>query len=241
MGWRVRLTGSFYPLFVLLLVSLVFTVGASDHAWAAIVGQALATASLLFTLRASRPARSWTAVGWAVFAVGIAGALLQGLLELRALRAVVGVVFIVLLFASIPLILRRVAAEPRITAETIVGALCAYLLIGMDFAVLHGLLSVIEGQPIIASIVSPGADITRGDLYYHSFMTMTTVGYGDFVPSTGSAKTLALLEGILGQLFLVTVVARLVSVATIRRPKPVADGLPQSPAEPAGPSETAVG
>jgi voltage-gated potassium channel Kch len=126
----------------------------------------------------------------------------------------------VLLFASLPLILRRLATHRQVTGDTIVGALCAYLLIGMDFAVLHVLFSVAEGQSIIASIVAPEAPITRGDFYYHSFMTMTTVGFGDFVPVNGAAKTLAVLEGILGQLFLITVVARLVSVATFKRYQP---------------------
>jgi voltage-gated potassium channel Kch len=94
----------------------------------------------------------------------------------------------------------------------------------MDFAVLSVLLSAAEGHAIIASVVDPSHPVTRGDLYYHSFMTLTTVGYGDFVPVSGSAKTLAVLEGILGQLFLVTVVARLVSVATFRRAQTASRG-----------------
>jgi hypothetical protein len=142
----------------------------------------------------------------------------------RFLRGLVAVIFIVLLFASVPLILRRLIAHRQVTAETIAGALCAYLLIGMDFAVLHVLISAIEGHATIMSMASPGAGVTRGDFYYHSFITMTTVGFGDFTPLNGAGKTLAVLEGILGQLFLVTVVARLVSVATIRQGKSLPSG-----------------
>jgi len=208
---------SFYPLFVLLLASLVFIIAGGDRRWAVIVGHVLAAGSLLLVVKPAHASRIWLALGWVALALGVAAALAQSLAEVRALRVVAAVIFVVILFSSLPLILRRLAGHRNVTAETIVGALCAYLLIGMEFAVLHLLFSVAEGQAIIASIVTPDAPITRGDLYYHSFMTITTVGYGDFVPITGSAKTLSLLESILGQLFLITVVARLVSVATFKR------------------------
>jgi hypothetical protein len=210
---------SFYPLFALLLVSLVFIIGGSDHRWAAIVGHMLASASLLLTVRACRASRGWLVLGLILLVLGIAGALLQSLLDVRILRGVSALVFAVLLFSSVPLILRRLVTHRQVTAETIVGALCAYILIGMDFAVLHMLVSAADGQATIMSMASPDASITRGEFYYHSFITMTTVGFGDFTPLSGAGKTLAVLEGVLGQLFLVTVVARLVSVATIRQSK----------------------
>jgi voltage-gated potassium channel len=228
-AWR---SDSFYPLFGLLLVSLAFVIAGSDHAWASVVGQALAAASLLFTLRVTRSHRSWLVAGWILVACGIVGAVLQGVLEIRALSFIVSLIFIVLLFASVPLILRRLVTHREATAETIVGALCAYILIGMDFAVLNVLISVIDGHAVIASLVSPGASINRGDFYYYSFMTMTTVGYGDVVPVTDVARMLGVLEGILGQLFLITVVARLVSVAVFRRAE-------ASPSTAAGPKAEA--
>jgi voltage-gated potassium channel len=218
-AWLARLFRgeSFYPLFGLLLVSLVFIIAGGDWRWAVIVGHVLAAGSLLLAVKPAHASRTWLALGWVALALGVAAALVQSLTELRALRVAAAILFVVILFASLPLILRRLVSHRTVTAETIVGALCAYLLIGMDFAVLHLLFSVAEGQAIIAPIVTVDAHVTRGDFYYHSFMTITTVGYGDFIPTTGSAKTLALLESILGQLFLITVVARLVAVATFRR------------------------
>jgi hypothetical protein len=208
---------SFYPLFVLLLVSLVFIIAGEEQRWAVIVGHVLAAGSLLLAVKPAQASRVWKLLSWVALALGLAAALIQSLTETRALRVIAAAVFLVLIFASLPLILRRLVSHRTVTAETIVGALSAYLLIGMDFAVLHVLFSAAEGQTIIASIVTADAPVTRGDFYYHSFMTMTTVGYGDFIPITGAAKTLSVLEGVLGQLFLITVVARLVSVATLRR------------------------
>ena len=222
---------SFYPLFVLLLVSLVFVIAGDGRRWALIAGNVLAAASLLLTVRPSHASRIWSLLGWVALVLGVVAALVQSLTDVRALRGVAEVVFLVVLFASLPLILRRLVNHRTVTAETIVGALCAYQLVGIDFAVLNVIFSVAEGQAIIASIVTPDAPITRGDFYYHSFMTITTVGYGDFIPTTGSAKTLSLLESILGQLFLITVVARLVSVATFRRGKQPATDEASSQAE----------
>jgi len=218
-GWLGRFFRgeSFYPLFVLLLVSLVFIIAGGGRRWAVTLGHVLAAASLLLAVRPARASRVWTVLGWVALALGLAGALIQAFTEARALRVIVAVVFLVVIFSSLPLILRRLMSHREVTAETIAGALCAYLLIGMDFAVLGVLVSAATGEATIASAVAPGTAITRGDFYYHSFITLTTVGYGDFVPASGPARTLALLEGILGQIFLVTVVARLVSVATFRR------------------------
>lgn len=218
-GWVKRFARgeSFYPLFVLLLVSLAFIIGGGDRRWAVTVGHVLAAASLLLAVRPARASRVWSVLGWVALALGAASALVQAFTDARILRVILSLVFLVVLFSSLPLILRRLLSHREVTAETIVGALCAYLLIGMDFAVLGVLISAIAGEPIIASTANPGVAITRGDFYYQSFITLTTVGYGDFVPARGAARTLAILEGILGQLFLVTVVARLVSVATFRR------------------------
>jgi voltage-gated potassium channel Kch len=216
-AWRGH---SFYPLFVLLLVSLVFIIALSDYRWGNALGQALAAVSLLLTLRASQAPRGWRFVGWTSVVCGIVGAVLQAYLEFRVLSFVVSLIFIVLLFASVPLILHRLITHREATAETIVGALCAYILIGMDFAVLNVLVSVIDGHAVIASQISPGMSLNRGDFYYFSFVTLTTVGYGDMAPVTDVARTLSVLEGVLGQLFLVTVVARLVSVAVLRRTRP---------------------
>lgn len=117
-------------------------------------------------------------------------------------------------------VLAHVFKSTRITRETIAGAICAYLLIGAMWA--H-VFSIVEN-------VSPGsfadnsieADAASGPepirdqsdrFTYFSFVTLTTLGYGDVTPLTRPAKNLAALEAIFGQLYLAVLIARLVSQA----------------------------
>ena len=98
--------------------------------------------------------------------------------------------------------------------EAAFGALCIYLLIGMLFAFAFGALAVL--QP--GALFSNG---TEGDLQSHlyfSFITITTTGYGDLAPAGNLARSLSMLEALIGQLYLVTVVA--VIVGNLGRARP---------------------
>jgi hypothetical protein len=113
------------------------------------------------------------------------------------------------LVALAPLVIARdLWSHPRITGRTVAGALCIYLLVGMLFA---SLLAIVEaaGEPVFAGV----AEATDADRLYFSFVTLTTTGYGDLSPAAGPARALAVMEALLGQLYLVTVVAVLVSRA----------------------------
>jgi len=215
---RLPRTDSYYALFVLLLVSLAFIVGAADYEWGWRIGQALVAGSLLLVVHASRASRVWLILGWITFVGGVAGSVVLAFRGNSALGAVVatlaGLVFMILVIAAFPLIIRHIATVRRVTGETVVAALSAYLLVGIDFAILYLVLSVAHGGPVVASSASPDQSVAVGDFYYYSFTNMTTVGLGDFVPVTYPAKLLGLFQAIFGQVFLVTIVARLVSVAT---------------------------
>ncbi|MEZ5208161.1 MAG: potassium channel family protein [Acidimicrobiales bacterium] len=112
--------------------------------------------------------------------------------------------FVVLM--SVPAVLRRVLVSHRIDLNVLAGALVAYLLIGLFFALLYGAVSTVV-DPFFAQLDDPAiADDT-----YFSFITIATVGYGDLSPAPGVPRSLAVLEAVIGQVFLVTIVARVVS------------------------------
>jgi hypothetical protein len=120
------------------------------------------------------------------------------------------------LVALAPLVIARdLASHRRITGRTIAGALCVYLLVGMLFGSLLGVLAA-AGEPVFAGV----ADATDADRLYFSFVTLTTTGYGDLSPAPGVARALAVMEALGGQLYLVTVVALLVSRAGPLRREP---------------------
>lgn len=111
-------------------------------------------------------------------------------------------------------VLSYVMGSGKVTWDKIYGAVCAYLLFGYAWTFAY---SVIEAaQPgSFVSLTSPAPNdvVSRVmELRYFSFVTLATVGYGDIVPHRPAARTLALLEAILGQFYLVALVGRLVGL-----------------------------
>ncbi|RAK36768.1 ion channel [Actinoplanes lutulentus] len=109
------------------------------------------------------------------------------------------------LLAPVPIV-RHLGRRERVDRQTLLGALAAYLLIGMSFGFAYECLAVLQPGPLFGSEGDPGL----ADALFFSFVTMTTTGYGDFVPDGNPAQSLAVLEALVGQLFLVTAVAKVV-------------------------------
>ena len=93
------------------------------------------------------------------------------------------------------------------TLTVVAGVLCLYLLLGLFFASMYVATDRLTNQSFFAG----GAPATSSNAVYFSFVTMTTVGYGDFTASTNFGHTLSAFEALLGQIYLVTVVAAIVS------------------------------
>ena len=110
-------------------------------------------------------------------------------------------------------IVRHISRRPMVDTETIIGAICAYLLIGLCFAYLAAGIGGIH-QPYFAQASSPRIQ----DYVYFSYVTMGTLGYGDLAPVTFLPRTLAIAEMLIGQLYLVTVIALIVANISRRRP-----------------------
>ena len=96
----------------------------------------------------------------------------------------------------------------RVTGETIAGAICIYVLIGMIFANFDYGIQLASGSDFFAQSGPHGLP----DFAYFSYITMATVGYGDLSPATGFPRTLAVMDALVGQVFLVVMLARLVSM-----------------------------
>jgi hypothetical protein len=103
-------------------------------------------------------------------------------------------------------ILVRIARHPTVNLETILGALSAYLLIGLVFSGVYRAVQAITDDPFFTQAARPDPL----DFVYFSFTTLTTTGFGDLTPATDPGKVLVNLEQLTGQIFLVTIVAGLV-------------------------------
>ena len=119
------------------------------------------------------------------------------------------ILFAMFLAFVLVIILAHIFRERKVTEDLITGAVCAYLLIGMLWTFVFYFLALAkEGSFALAG--TSRHDV--GPFLYYSFVTLTTVGYGDIVPLTAPARSLAVLEAVTGQLYLAVTIARLVGV-----------------------------
>lgn len=133
----------------------------------------------------------------------------------RALALVFALAFYLYAAGSIT---AHVLKVEEVAADTLFGAASAYLLLGFVWALLYTLLERLQPGSF-SHVAGPGASdaATLVDLLYFSFVTLTTLGYGDIGPLTARARSLAILEAITGVLFVAVLIARLVGM--YRRPR----------------------
>lgn len=122
--------------------------------------------------------------------------------------SVTGAVFFVLIAVSIITFVFKVTG---VTVDTIAGSICAYLLLGIAWSHIFALLQHLNPQTLNIAIEPRGASDLEPFLYF-SFVTLTTLGYGDLVPGTAPAQFLAVFEAVIGQIYLTVLVARLVGL-----------------------------
>ena len=110
----------------------------------------------------------------------------------------------------IVLILRYIFRQENVTLETIYGAIAVYILIGILWVFLYNLTELFHpGSFSLAAVLEAES---KKALYFFSFVTLTTLGYGDITPVSGPARSLAMLEAIVGQMYIAVLIARLVGM-----------------------------
>lgn len=113
------------------------------------------------------------------------------------------------------IIVRDVLRAEAITWDKIQGAVCAYLLIGVAWGLVYAWIGIRDPQAFHGAVQS-AADSPGDPMIYYSFVTLTTLGYGDITPLSRPARTLSWLEAAFGQIYLIVLVARLVSMQLSR-------------------------
>jgi voltage-gated potassium channel Kch len=205
-------------LFLLILASMLLTAANTD--WLKIVAVVVLGGTVLFAFLAARAGRrAWrfaiVLVPIAVV-VGIAARLGAG----RGAELTGAIVSILLPVAAIVVLARRIVLEQTVSGRTIAGLLSVYLLIGMTFSALFASIAIASGEPFfVQTKTAQPVDFT-----YFSYVTLATVGYGDFTAANPLPRLLAAIEGLTGQLYLVTVVAVAVSRVRTRRDRAKEEG-----------------
>ena len=212
-------------LILLTIISFSLAIGSIGQ----FVCVALSGGTLLFVLHTAQAGRrtyriSAIIVSLAVLSTGIA-MLIGGDMG----RTIAGVVGLLLAILAPIVILRRILASPTITVRLILGALAIYLLLGLAYAYLFPVVATLSDEAFFVQTSTPGTV----DYVYFSYTTLATVGYGDLTASTSLGRMVAISEGLVGQLFLVSAVALLVGNVgrSIRPAAPPAAPPTQAPAD----------
>jgi Ion channel len=210
---RVRASHSYGLVLVLIIASFVFLSVAPKADWADSVLILLQSATLVTALWTSGVARADSRVSLALVALAGAAALALVIWGGTALAGAVGIISGLLTVATVATIALGVIDQGEANVQAVTGAICVYLLVGIMFVYLYGVVATLGSEPFF----SQGTDGTRSVRLYFSFVTLATLGYGDYTPGGNLGRMLAVSEALLGQLYLVTVIAVLVSRMRGRR------------------------
>jgi hypothetical protein len=203
-----RIANAFGLVLVLVITTYVLGSLTPFHGWTAALTTLVAAAAGVVGLAGAqvRPLVVRIAAGAALVAVTLA--VISAISDDRHfLCASAFIVALVTLIAA-GAILRAVLSETQVGFRTILGAISVYATFGILFTFLYAALDRIQSTPFFGT----GASVKGGDFIFFSFTTLTTTGYGDLVPAAQPGKMFAGLEMLIGQIFLVTLVAGLVSL-----------------------------
>jgi fucose 4-O-acetylase-like acetyltransferase len=209
---RLRASHSYWAVLGAIFILFFLTALLPDDPWAASTIMLVAAATLLIAI--------WTA-GWAMtehtfpFALAtaaIACAVINLFWRDEALTASLGIIGGLLTITIAVVIARGAIAQQEVNSRSVAGAICVYVLFGLVFTFVFGVLATVDKAPFFAQ----GIDGTRQLRLYFSYVTLGTLGYGDYTAAGNLGRALAVLEALMGQLYLVTVVA--VVVTRLGRP-----------------------
>ena len=165
-------------------------------------------ATVWFVLRTARAQRAVRAAALVVFVVAgvvaVTGGVLGGTGSVLAILVASAVLYLI----APVVVVRHLIGRSVVDRETVLGVIAAYLLIGMFFAFVYQSVGAFEADPFFGA----GGDASPSQALFFSFTTYSTTGYGNLVPAGSLGQTLAVAEMIIGQLFLITALGKVVSV-----------------------------
>jgi hypothetical protein len=205
----IRFLDSYASLLVLLLANFFLLELVDDRRWGAVGSTLLSALALVVAISDPDSGHRVTRRHWIL--VGACVALAPIVLIVNS-ASIIGLTYLLpvalLVTATLPITISRVLHHREVTYETVLGALCAYVLIGLLFAFVYLAANEVRHDPFFAQ---PG-EHTQGEYLYFSFVALTTLGFGDLSPSVGLPQALTVIEALIGSIFLVTLVARLVTL-----------------------------
>jgi hypothetical protein len=206
---RLKASHSYGVVLLLIAIVFVFMSVASDGRWADSTLLVLQTITLVAALYTAGIARADSSISVALVTLSLLCAIGLVIFGGDVFEGSVGILSGALTVATIFTIGVGVIDQGEPNVQSVTGAVCVYLLIGITFVFLYGVIATLGSGDFFAQ----GTDGTRSLRLYFSFITLATVGYGDYTAAGELGRTLAVFEALIGQLYLVTVLATLVTRA----------------------------
>jgi drug/metabolite transporter (DMT)-like permease len=204
-----RILDSNASLLVLLAANFFLLELVDDRRWGAVGSTLLGAAALVVAI--SDPETGHTVRRRDVVTIVIAFAFASLLLFTSSDR-LVGLSYLLpvalLVTATLPVTVSRVIGDRQVSFETILGSICIFVLVGLMFAFLFLAIDELRSAPFFHQ----AGPHDQGVFLYFSFVVLTTLGFGDLTPTDGLPQALVVVEAVIGQIFLVTLVARLVTL-----------------------------
>lgn len=201
---------------VLIILSAVFVTQAAlpDENWSRAVQIFLQAIALTLALRLGTLSRPVVNIGRVIVLLAVIASIVA--LFFDGGRGVMLFINLVLVALAPIAILRAIRNHSQINWATVVGAISMFLCIGLFFACFHQIIYEFDD----AAFAVANGDLQPATFQYFSFITLTTVGFGDVLAVSNFARTMTALEAIIGQIFLVTVVALVVgNIGRVRQNK----------------------
>jgi hypothetical protein len=206
---------SYASLLLLLLANFFLLELVDDNRWGAIGSTVLSAAALVVAISDRQAGHRITKRTAIVIAAAVG---LSCVILVTSSDELVGLAYLLpaalLVTATLPVTVSRVLSHRRVSFETILGAVCIFVLVALLFAFVFLAVAALMNRPFFAQ----GGSYTQSDYVYFSFVSITTLGFGDLTPTSGLPQALTVLEALIGQVFLVTLVARLVTL-WVREPR----------------------
>lgn len=208
---------SFGVVLAAIVVTVIYQLSVPDTELTRLVGVVLQGCVAMVALRAAGAHPDMLRI--ALLAVGMLVAIaLIGVISPTELSSIAQRMIILLLILLTPIaviagVVRELREDKRVTVQTVYCGLCLYMLIGTAFAVLFGAIEDVGGNPFFVT-----GDGDPADFLYFSLATLTTTGYGDFAAATELGRAMSVTEALIGQMYLVTVLAVIVSNVRAQRP-----------------------
>lgn len=215
-AYRLRGTHSYGIVLCLLVVQFILFSAAGDALWVRVVGTVLSAGILVLTYLTSGVRPHHRRIVEAVALLCVAAAAASVTIGGNTARGIAALLSLLLIMFAVAAILRGIGVQPVVNLRTVLGALCIYLMIGLFFAYSYAAIGALSDQPFF----SGGREESLAHFLYYSYVAQTTTGFGDFTANTSLGRTVTVVEVLLGQLYLVTVLALVVAnIGRERRPR----------------------